>query len=411
MGLRFSHARLSPPRLCGRGTNTYLLYVLELGIMAKGLRARRPLVVLRRKKVIKKTLKTKSNAVRNATRSVARYPINGVGAVPRRNFGGNRGGNPLLCMDATIPRHLALPINVGPYTITRTTTIVKASETTIGFGFFRTRAFSAVESGGGTASTIGQSEGWSPIIGFAGGVGTSLSPASGTHFKGCPQLKELGASATLAPAALTVQVMNGNSLSGNEAAKGMTYCGASKTQMRLMDVGDSWDKIGRDFVSFQSPRMCSAAKLALRGVKMSARPFNIQELMDFDVIVPSDDQGNITWDDFQQPWTSDQTGTPGANQNQTYRLKGFSPIMVYNPNNEELQFAVTCEWRVRYNYGHPACSTHQVHPAASTRAWDMVQRSMDALGHGCIDIVEDVASAGADALRGAAVARVRGMFG
>lgn len=376
--------------------------------MAKG---RIVTVVKPKKRVIKKVLKKRNGARNDAVKSVARYPINGVGAIPRRNFGGSSGGNPLLCMDATIPKHLALPINVGPYTVTRTTTIVKASETTIGFGFFRTRRVSSLPGGAGTNTAYGQLEGWSPIIGFAGGVGASLSPASSTHFKGCPQLKELGESATLAPAALTVQIMNGNSLSGTDAARGMTYCGASKTQMRLMDVGDSWNTVGNDFVSFQSPRMCSAAKLALRGVKVSARPFNIQELMDFDVLVPSlDTTGNIRWDDFESPWVSEATSPTTDIDAQTYRLKGFSPIMIYNPSNEELEIAVTCEWRVRYNYGHPACSTHQVHPAATTQAWDFVQKAMDGLGHGCVDIVEDVATGGAQALGGAAFNGIRNMF-
>ena len=66
-----------------------------------------------------------------------------------------------------------------------------------------------------------------------------------------------------------------------------------------------------------------------------------------------------------------------------------------------MQFIVTCEWRVRYNYGHPASSTHQVHNAASTRTWDILQKGMDALGHGCVDIVEDIAQQGALAIRNA----------
>lgn len=351
-----------------------------------------------KKKVIKQSSKLKS---------VARYPINGVGAVPRRNFGGGSStGNPLLCMDATIPKHLALPINVGPYTVTRTTTIVKSSNAVNGFGFFRASdSYTADNPGVAT-----HREGWAPLVGF-GSVNSDGKPMGLTEFHGCPQLEELGASATLAPAAMTVQVMDSNSLSGTEAAKGVIYIGASKTQMRLKDSAQQWESIGQDFVSFQAPRLCSGPKLALRGVKVSARPFNVQELMDFDVVIPNVDNsdGSSTYGTIQAPWVSTLHAASGSTVDltskspylQTRSLKGFSPIMVYNPNKEELQFIVTCEWRVRYNYGHPASSTHRVHPAASTRAWDIVQKGMDALGHGVSDIVEDVAAQGANVLRAA----------
>ena len=344
-----------------------------------------------KKKVIKQSSKLKS---------VARYPINGVGAVPRRNFGGgSSGGNPLLCMDATIPRHLALPINVGPYTVTRTTTVVKSSAPVSGFGFFRTLESLAQ----GTPAIASQREGWAPMVGFAAPNATG-APNVFTKFYGCPQLKELGESATLAPAAMTVQIMDSNSLSGSDAAKGVLYVGASKTQMRLKDSNQTWDSIGQDFVSFQAPRLCSGPKLALRGVKVNARPFNVTELMDFDVVVPNLlSDGDLTYGDKVAPWSSTAVGGPTdeSKELQTHSLKGFSPIMVYNPNLEELQFIVTCEWRVRYNYGHPASSTHQVHNAASTRTWDILQKGMDALGHGCVDIVEDIAQQGALAIRNA----------
>jgi hypothetical protein len=242
------------------------------------------------------------------------------------------------------------------------------------------------------------------MVGFGGN--SADTPSWNTRFYGCPQLKELGQSATLAPAAITVQIMDSNSLSGDNAARGVVYAGASKTQMRLKDVTDTWDSIGQDFVSFQAPRLCSGPKLALRGVKISARPFNVQELMDFDIVIPNlQSSGDTNYADKHAKWKSSAAEAAGSSTQtpelQTHSLKGFSPIMVYNPNEEELQFVVTCEWRVRYNYGHPACSTHQVHTAASTKAWDIVQKGMDALGHGCIDIVEDVAQQGAMALRSA----------
>jgi len=372
----------------------------------------------KKKQPAKKTIR-KSGPARSA---VARYPINGTGGIPRKTFGSNPGfGNPLLGLDATIPAHLTLPINVGPYTVIRTTTIINTAKRTVGFGFFRNSSSSFTAQSAGIdppVSTIGSKEGWAPCVGFASGIDVGLTnpnnvPNVSTEFFGCPQLEQLGASATIAPAAMTVQIMDGNSMAGETAAKGILYIGVSKTQMRLKDSSDTWDKIGQDFVSYQAPRLCSGAKLALRGVKLSARPFNVQELMDFDIVLPMLEKvsGELTYENMTAPWNSSTVEVGDTAENSNMSLKGFAPIMVYNPNKEEIQVVVTCEWRVRFNYGHPAASTHQVHPASSTQAWDHVQRAFDRLGHGCIDIVEDVASRGMQAIAGAAVNRFAGSRG
>lgn len=324
----------------------------------------------------------------------------GVGAVTRMPFGSVR-VNPTnvrlaaSAMNANNVAHLALPINTGPYTVMRTTTIVTSSDHFTGFGFFR----AAYDEASIAITPVGiaerASEGWAPLVGF-GSTGLETSPAVSTKFHGCPQLATLGEGATIAPAAMTVQVMNGKSL---QEASGIFYIGRSRTQLRLQDSATDWQIIGQDFVSYQAPRLCSGGKLALRGVKVDSMPFNIQELMDFDRIVGppllNSDYGDVTI-----PWSSvGQTVDGGTrSENRLLAMKGFSPTCVYNPEGKELQFIVTCEWRVRFSYTHAASSTHTHHAAADPKVWDSVSQIMSSAGHGAMDIAQNVAYEGAQSM-------------
>jgi hypothetical protein len=304
-------------------------------------------------------------------------------------------------MNANNPAHLSLPINTGPYTVMRTTTIVTSSDHFIGFGFFK----GAYDETTVVTNTVAEraDNGWAPVIGF-GSQGTATKPSDylGTTFFGCPQLATLGEGATIAPAAMTVQIMNGASL---QEASGIFYIGRSRTQLRLQDSTVPWGEIGQDFVSYQAPRLCSGGKLALRGVKVDSMPFNIQELMDFDTIIgpPLVDASyadqTIAWSSVAQDAA---TGTRA--ENRLLSMKGFSPTCVYNPEAKPLQYIVTCEWRVRFSYTHAASSTHTHHPAADTRVWDGVSNIMQSAGHGAMDIAQNVAYEGAQSLAASLIA-------
>ena len=354
----------------------------------------------------KKKLKKKARP-----QELARYPINGVGSVAGKAFGDAGPARILEGLNATVPRHLTLPINVGPYTVLRTTTVVQFDGRVAGFGFFRGRDLYVdqnVDGAGNTITGAGLAEGWLPICGFRSGG--AASPYANTNFTGIPQLQGLGTSATIAPAAMTVQFMNPGSL-GNTETNGILYIGASKTQFRLQGSQTTWEHIGQAFVSYQTPRLCAASKLALRGVQVSAIPVNIQELMDFDRIVPSSlpGSGGTTYGDLTAPWQDSQGALGPSVTLQTRAMKGFAPIMVYNPDNVKVQALVTCEWRVRFDYGHPAASTHTCHPASSTQKWDAVQRITHALGHGCSDIVEHVAALGSQHVKGLVTQAMEGL--
>jgi len=304
-------------------------------------------------------------------------------------------------MNAANPAHLSLPINTGPYTVMRTTTIVTSADHFMGFGFLR---------GAYEETTLGTtplgisdraSEGWLPMVGF-GSQGLSSSPSVATEFFGCPQLATLGEGATIAPAAMTVQVMNGASL---QEASGVFYIGRSNTQLRLQDSATAWKIIGQDFVSYQAPRLCSGGKLALRGVKVDSMPFNIQELMNFDRIIGPPITGSDYGDQIL-PWDSVSQAAAGGTraENRRISMKGFSPTCVYNPEGKTLQYIVTCEWRVRFSYTHAASSTHTHHVAADPKVWDHVSQIMSSAGHGAMDIAQSVAYEGAQSMAASLIA-------
>jgi hypothetical protein len=61
---------------------------------------------------------------------------------------------------------------------------------------------------------------------------------------------------------------------------------------------------------------------------------------------------------------------------------------------EELEFMVTIEWRVRFDPGNPATATHTHHDTLGDEAWNGLIRAACAVGHGVEELSEDVAAAG-----------------
>jgi hypothetical protein len=128
-------------------------------------------------------------------------------------------------------------------------------------------------------------------------------------------------------------------------------------------------------------------------VTIDAAPFNIQELHDFDRIIdPGEGVGQLV---FDSPWTS--TSVPvdtETTESPRFKMKGFSPIFVYNPNGVQLQYLVTMEYRCRFDIGHPASSTHTHHSPSSPATWAGHMRKMYDMGHGVLDIADQVARMG-----------------
>lgn len=309
----------------------------------------------------------------------------GVGATVPRPFGNSKGL--AFAFDATHPNHMALPVATGPYTTMRVTQLINSSLQVIAFGTFK-----------GSSDTINTTlspptqtsrEGWAPYCAVESDNGGAAAPITVSRFYKMAALEKLGELATIVPSALTVQIMNPEAL---QTSNGIVYIGRMKTQFRGEDATASWDSLANEFVSYQEPRLCSAGKLALRGIKVSAAPFNIQELQDFDRIVDPIDTAGSGPHQFGWTSTSQPDGTDAINPR--WKMKGFSPIMVYNPNNISLQYLVTMEIRCRYDLGHPASSSHTHHRPSTEGDWANKMKGMYDMGAGAMDIADSVAQMG-----------------
>jgi len=181
--------------------------------------------------------------------------------------------------------------------------------------------------------------------------------------------------ASVVPAAFSIQVMNTDPVS---SASGMLYIGRCKNKVHLAesDLTRTWADLADDLVAYSNPRMCSAGKLALRGVQVDAVPNNMSELAKFTT------RNEIAETNF--------TLSPTRADHQ----EGFNPIFVYNPDGANIQVLVCCEWRVRFDPSNPAYAGCRMHKPSSDAAWaDTIERAVQ-LGSGAADIVEVVARAG-----------------
>jgi hypothetical protein len=188
----------------------------------------------------------------------------------------------------------------------------------------------------------------------------------------------IGEHSQVTPSACSVQIMNGNAL---QTTSGMLYIGKMKVQPQYADADDvTGAEIANNFVSYMAPRLCAAAKLALRGVHVDSHPLNMQRLADFTQIY------NMT------------TGSTGIPTTAAWSVgltpSGFSPIVIYNPDGVELNLLVCHEYRTRFDLGNPACASHKYHPPASENTWASLMKRATDLGSGAMDIADVVAKSG-----------------
>lgn len=284
----------------------------------------------------------------------------GVGKSVPKPFGSIGAGSHHECFDAFHPCHLPLPRAVGPYSTVRTTQIIKSNDPLFLFGPHFSR----------------QNGNWTNICAISSNDENQTFGAAGkTHIYVFDQLRAgTWTGAQVAPSAFSVQLMNPNAL---QATSGIVYGGRVRTTFKENRSLTSTAKaVANSLVSYNNPRLMSAAKLAFRGVHINNVPFNMSELANFTPIEAVAEQGTATID---------------GNTAMPY---GFAPSFVYNPNVIDLQFLVCCEWRVRFDPSNPAQSTHVYHPPASEDIWHRMQSAMEAMGHGVSDIAETVANVG-----------------
>jgi len=271
-------------------------------------------------------------------------------------------------LNAMSPHHLPLPRAVGGYSVVRTTKILSGNTSeALLFGTFK---------GPGNDFTETTWLDLCAVCNTGGNAGNPINTPNGSFFYAMDALGPDALNGTrMVPAAFTVQIMNPNAL---QTTSGVVYVGRSKTVLDLMGDGRSWDTLMNELVSYSAPRLCSAGKLALRGVQVNAIPNNMSVLSDFVPRRLADTSAGKTWTESE--FAAD--------------FEGFGPIFVYNPNNIALQYIITIEWRMRFDPLNPAYASHTNYAPASESVWSSVISGAEAAGHGVEDIADVVADAG-----------------
>ena len=269
--------------------------------------------------------------------------------------------------NAFSPSHLALPRAVGEYTVTRGTKQISTNDKLIIVGTWQI-------SGDNSVGTNGFGRNWSDVVAL-GCEDLTKSPAeiAWYPYKMAMLSDGLGSHAQVTPSACSVQIMNGNAL---QTTSGMLYIGKLKVQPQY--AGDNTsigNMIADNFVSYMAPRLCSAGKLALRGIHVDAHPLNMNRLADFTQIYREFEQSTSSWPANLVP-------------------TGFTPIVIYNPDSVDLNLLICHEYRTRFELFNPACASHKYHPPTTDASWaNMIKKAAD-LGSGALDIADVVAKSG-----------------
>jgi hypothetical protein len=258
-------------------------------------------------------------------------------------------------LDAFDSSHVPLPRAVGDYTVIRTTEVVPADE-----------PFNLL----GPVSIKGtNSDTWSNICALqAVDGGVAVGGTNNTKKRNFTAM-ETGSwgDSRLTPAAFTVKIMNPEAL---QTTSGIVYIGRARQMLNPAGSTRTWNDLANELVSYSSPELCAAGRLALRGVKVDGVPYDMNSLADFRPLEQLSGTSTFTW------------------SNDSIMFDGFAPIFVYNPNRINLQLMICCEWRVRFDPSNPAYASHTYHKPSTAGYWDRVQRIGSALGNGVMDLAE-----------------------
>jgi len=280
-------------------------------------------------------------------------------AVTVNNAFGDNAKPQTICrgLDAFDSTHVPLPRAVGDYTVIRTTEIVSGTNAMNLLGPIKVA----------NAGTIGGDE-WSSICALRSvAAGTAINAANNTTRAVFSALASNSwSNCRMTPSAFTIKIMNPEAL---QTTTGIVYVGRARQMLNPGGDTRTWDTLANELVSYSSPELCAAGRLALRAVKTDAVPYDMQALADFrGLSAPS--AGNFTWAD---------DGTS---------YDGFAPIFVYNPDGIDLQILVCCEWRVRFDPTNPAYASHTYHQHSTEGYWDKLQSYASAMGAGVRDVAQ-----------------------
>lgn len=312
---------------------------------------------------------------RRTQRSAGIYGITqGTGRTTKRGFGTRRrtrrsfsSMSLLASLDAFSPSHLPLPRATGPYSVVRTSAQVSTSDRLMLIGPMVASVDNPLNPERAVAWTNA----------FMYSMDDLTDAINGTNTQELHTFRTMDnnswTSATLVPAAMTIQVMNPQAL---QTTTGICYMGRFHTIPGYTSaVALTAQTLADNFVSYNAPRLCSAGKLALRGVKCSGVPYNMSELSNFTELYKFGNVAEFTLG----------TGSP--------RFEGFAPLCIYNPEAVTLNLLICCEWRVRFDPTNPAQATHRHHTPASDSLWSRTLNYMNTQGHGFADMAETAAQA------------------
>lgn len=335
--------------------------------------------------VIKKILKRKQPSRKRAGKGVNRTNADrvlaqGTGRAVERAFGCKVPRSVSLhpkVWDAFATAHAPLPRSVGPYTVVRTSFLTLTNSRCGIIGTFKTRQRNPGNAGGKSPLPGG----WTNcVMATEEGVGAINSTTStGFHFAPFPggSAQRGESSFTCCPAAISVQIMGPEAIG---VASGQLLAAVAPVRLDLSADPRTWEQVQADLTAYFRPRLLSAGKISLRGVQMDSHPLSMNDVSSFEPLLHVAPNPNTT--------------TPEAWQEEQPYPCGWAPMYFVNPTQTPLQLLISVEWRVRFDLGNPAVSTHEHHGVSSDMAWDQhIRRAADALP-GVVDIVEKVANTG-----------------
>ena len=299
----------------------------------------------------------------------------GASGVTRRAFGADAVRTLAMCrraLNAKMPMHLALPRPVGPYCVVRTTQLIITSAACNLFAPMMLRDNNDASNNPQWIASCGVA-----CIDPAGPIGSSTSHPENTVLHPMTGVEGLFGAAEVLPCAMTVNVMNAGAL---QTTAGMTYMARVNQQLGLGGDSRTWFTFEGQAISYYSPRLMSAAKLALRGVTCNAYPLDMTDYSSFTRLTPSTFITGSTKTTFN--W--------GTN----VQPAGLTPIVLFNQGGTSLTALVTMEWRVRFDPGNPATAAHVFHGHTPDSVFSELIGEAASAGHGVKDIVETVAEYG-----------------
>jgi len=318
---------------------------------------------MRAKRDLKKVKKDLGKMKGGKGRVLGRVLMQGAAAAPKKPWGSRKPKgkvNVRTALNATLPTHLGLPRAIGDYAVIRTTSLLTSHRK---FNIFCPMLRMGADY---------ESAAWYASCGLGSVDSTqAVNHSLNTVMYGMP-LSGLNGAASAVPAALTVQVMNPQAL---QTTTGIFAMGRANTPFIVGGETRTYDTLSTEFISFCSPRLLSAAKLALRGVQASAYPLNMNEYSEFE---PFHDNVDIPFS-----WNSSNPH-PAA----------MTPIIFIGDGSTVINFLVTIEWRVRFDPTNPAIAAHTFHDIVPDTVYNDLLKGMSAMGHGVEDIAEGVAAAG-----------------